>query len=195
MSLLPVSPVAPLAVAGAAVGTAGGAVVGTFARLLGAALNSGRGPAGSTAPTAGASNSPPAAADGARTRAAEVSVLQQHAADLRAQFVARFRELLADQGLDAESPVRLAQDEFGNLRVVGFHPEAAAIEHALATAPELVGLFEELAAATRAFTRPFEHELAASAPGMPPDVGSTPRPRFVLSITPGAAEGAFEHGW
>jgi hypothetical protein len=152
--------------------------------MLGAALE-----AGPTARTAenrgtGATAAQPASPD--HGSAGRISALREHARTLEAQFVARFRALLTAHSIEPGSTVRLGLDEFGNVRAVGSHPQAASIDHALADDPDLSGLFQELAAideALRAAARPLA-SLPLSLPGQWESGVGRGSAGFVLTIPP-----------
>ena len=185
MALGTISQVGAIAAAVPVIGAASRAA-GAFARLLGGSLRAGAmsaaardGDADATGQVAPSPVSP-----------GRVNALRERTAALEAQLVARFQALMASQGIETGEPVRLGFDDFGNVRVAGSHPQAAAIDHALAADPEFAEMFHSLAAMTQVLT-------TAEAEGSPvlnpldtmsgwTTTGSTDRlESFVLTV-PGA---------
>ena len=146
LSLGSISQAGAVAAAVPVVGTMGRAA-GAFARLLGEALGAGTDAAAGTQNGGRAPAGPVAASAGSSGR---MDALRERTGALEAQLIARFRALMASQGIETGGGVRLGLDDFGNVRVAGPHPEAASIDHALAADPEFAEMFYSLAAMTQA---------------------------------------------
>lgn len=171
------------------IGTAGRAA-GAFARLLGEALGAGTDPAAGTQNGGATSAGPIAAPAGSSAR---VDALRERTVALEAQLIARFQALMASQGIETGGTVRLAVDDFGNVRVTGPHPEAASIDHALAADPEFAEMFQSLAAMTQALEAAETGGPGGSNPfgTMPGTItGSLEAPQSFVLTVPGAAVSA-----
>lgn len=76
---------------------------------------------------------------------ANLAGIREQTAQLKQEFEAEFRKLLAEGGFDVTDGINLQVDSSGEVRVTNDHPQKEFIESALKDRPELLDMFKQIA--------------------------------------------------